>query len=68
MVAILSPSVMMGIERDNPDLLILALVGAAALIYQEQSKGRTCWTVALLGVIGVRYYLLALYLCCLWPI
>ena len=50
MVAILSPSVMMGIERDNPDLLILALVGAAALIYQEQSKGRTCWTVALLGV------------------
>ena len=50
MVAILSPSVMMGIERNNCDLLILTLVGAAALIYQEQPKARTCWTVVLLGV------------------
>jgi len=50
MVAILSPSVMMGIERNNCDLLILTLVGAAALTYQEQRKARTCWTVVLLGV------------------
>jgi hypothetical protein len=32
LVAILSPSVMMGVERGNLDLLILALVGAAALV------------------------------------
>src|SRR5579872_4485032 len=40
--AILSPSVMMGVERGNLDLLILALVGSAALIYDERKIGRTC--------------------------
>jgi hypothetical protein len=49
MVAILSPSVMMGVERGNLDLLILALVGAAALIYEEQRIGRI-WTATLIGL------------------
>ena len=40
LAAIISPSVMMGVERGNLDLLILALVGPAALIYQE-TKNRT---------------------------
>ena len=31
--AMISPSVMMGVERGNLDLLILALVGSAALIF-----------------------------------
>ena len=34
--AVISPSVMMGVERGNLDLLILALVGSAALIYEER--------------------------------
>jgi len=50
MVAILSPSVMMGVERGNLDLLILALVGTAALIYEEQKIGRISWTVTLIGL------------------
>jgi hypothetical protein len=35
LTAIISPSVMMGVERGNLDLLILALVGLAALTYHE---------------------------------
>jgi hypothetical protein len=43
LIAILSPSVLMGVERGNPDLLIFAITGAAALIYDEQRIGRnTC--------------------------
>jgi hypothetical protein len=38
--AIVSPSVMMGVERGNLDLLILALVGGAALLYREKGLGR----------------------------
>jgi hypothetical protein len=38
LIAILSPSVMMGVERANPDLLIFALVGAAALLYHDRRK------------------------------
>ena len=48
--AIISPSVMMGVERANLDLLILALVGSAALIYREQRAGRACGAIAFLGV------------------
>jgi len=48
LAAILSPSVMMGVERGNLDLLILALVGGAALIYEEQRKGRISGTIALM--------------------
>jgi hypothetical protein len=43
--AIVSPSVMMGVERANLDLLILALVGSAALIYEERRTGRFCGAV-----------------------
>ena len=50
MVAILSPSVMMGVERGNVDLLILALVGGAALIYEEQRIGRVFWSALIVGL------------------
>ena len=44
--AVLSPSVMMGVERGNTDLLILALVGGAALILKQQTHGRAIWRYA----------------------
>ncbi len=50
LAAILSPSVMMGVERGNLDLLILALVGAAALTYQEQRVRRTLWSAAIISL------------------
>src|SRR6266536_1355058 len=50
LAAMISPSVMMGIERGNLDLLILALVGSAALIYEEKSIGRACAAIAFLGL------------------
>ena len=50
MVAILSLSVMMGVERGNLDLLILATVGAAALVYDEQRVGRISWAVAIVDL------------------
>jgi hypothetical protein len=50
LVAILSPSVMMGVERGNLDVLIFALVGGAALIYEEQRTGRITGAIALLGL------------------
>jgi hypothetical protein len=51
--AIISPSVMMGVERGNLDLLILGLVGSAALIYDEKKIGRVCGAIAVLffGVV-----------------
>jgi hypothetical protein len=49
LVAILSPSVMMGVERANPDLLIFALVGAAALAYRERSATRSVITIVLIS-------------------
>ena len=51
--AILSPSVMMGVERGNLDLLILALVGLAALIYEERKAWRAngAFVVLSLGVV-----------------
>jgi hypothetical protein len=50
LIAILSPSVMMGVERANPDLLIFALVGSAALLYDQQSRVRTLGAVVLISV------------------
>jgi glycosyl transferase family 87 len=38
---------MMGVERGNLDLLILALVGAAALIYEEQRIRRSAWATVI---------------------
>jgi hypothetical protein len=53
LVSLISPSVMMGVERGNLDLLILALVGSAALMYEEKKVGRACGALALLclGVV-----------------
>jgi hypothetical protein len=50
LIAILSPSVLMGVERANADLLIFAVVGAAALTYNEQKLDRTSGTIALLSL------------------
>ena len=47
-MAILSPSMMMGIERGNIDLSILALVGAAALIFADQKPKRVVSAIALI--------------------
>ena len=57
LAAILSPSVLMGIERGNIDLLILSLVGLAALSFGEPNSRRTAWTVVLLqaGVVLKLY-------------
>jgi hypothetical protein len=43
----------MGVERANLDLLILALVGSAAVIYEERRVGRACGAIAFLclGVV-----------------
>jgi hypothetical protein len=48
--AMISPSVMMGVERGNLDLLILALTGSAALIYEERRAVRACGTFAILCI------------------
>ena len=58
--ALISPSVMMGVERANLDLLVLGLVGSAALIYREQSAGRACGAVLLLGV-GIALKLIPMF-------
>jgi hypothetical protein len=58
--ALISPSVMMGVERGNLDLLILALVGTAALIYEEGRAGRACGAIAFLG-LGVALKLFPMF-------
>jgi hypothetical protein len=58
--AIISPSVMMGVERGNLDLLILALVGSAALIYDERRCGRACGAIAFLG-LGIALKLFPMF-------
>lgn len=60
LVAILSPSVLMGVERGNLDLLILALVGSAALIYDETRVRRVCVAIAVL-YIGVILKLIPVF-------
>ncbi|HXW64799.1 MAG TPA: hypothetical protein VEK74_06940 [Burkholderiaceae bacterium] len=47
--AILSPSVMMGFERANPDLLIFAMAGGAALVYRQRKIGAVLATITLLS-------------------
>ena len=56
----ISPSVMMGVERGNLDLLILTLVGSAALIYDESKRGRECGAIALLG-LGIALKLFPMF-------
>jgi hypothetical protein len=51
---------MMGVERGNLDLLILALVGSAALIYQEREAVRACAAVTLL-LLGVVLKLIPIF-------
>ena len=58
--AMISPSVMMGVERGNLDLLILALVGSAALIYEERRFGRACGAIAFLG-LGIALKLFPMF-------
>jgi hypothetical protein len=60
LAAIISPSVMMGVERGNLDLLILAFVGSAALIYQERRAGRACGAAAFL-CLGVALKLFPMF-------
>jgi hypothetical protein len=55
LAAIISPSVMMGVERGNLDLLILVLVGSAALIYDEKEIGRAYGAIAVLFLTGQRH-------------
>ena len=52
-MAILSPSVMMAVERGNIDLLILSLVGGAALIFSEQKLSRVLWATAVIALAVV---------------
>jgi hypothetical protein len=56
-LAILSPSVMMGVERGNIDFLILMLVGGAALVFKAQKLDRIFWagTLISLGVFLKLY-------------
>ncbi len=58
--AILSPSVMMGVERGNLDLLVFALVGSAALIYDERRIGRAC-AAAIFLVFGILLKLIPIF-------
>lgn len=53
LVALLSPSVLMGIERANSDLLILALVGSAALAYNDEKGYRPYGALALAYVATI---------------
>ena len=55
--AILSPSVMMGVERGNIDLVILALVGSAALVFKD-TNFRRAFGASLVVLVAV---LLKLY-------
>ncbi len=52
-LAILSPSMMMGIERGNIDLLILALVGGAAFLVAEYKPFRTACAAVLVSIAVV---------------
>ena len=45
--ALVSPSVMMGVERGNLDLLVLTLIGASALIYDERRLASSLSVVGL---------------------
>jgi hypothetical protein len=60
LAAMVSPSVMMGVERGNLDLLILALVGSAALIYREGRAGRASAAIAVVG-FGVALKLFPMF-------
>jgi Glycosyltransferase family 87 len=52
-LAIVSPSMMMAYERGNVDLLILALVGGAALVFAEDKPARMVGALVLTGLAVV---------------
>jgi hypothetical protein len=60
LAALVSPSVMMGVERGNLDLLILTFVGASALIYDERKLAPSLAAVGLLG-LGIALKLLPMF-------
>ena len=60
LAALVSPSVMMGVERGNLDLLILTLVGASALIYDERKVARSLAAVGLLS-LGIALKLFPMF-------
>jgi hypothetical protein len=60
LLAVISPSVLMGVERGNLDLLILVLVGLAALIYEERKIGRASSAIALLS-LGIALKLIPMF-------
>jgi hypothetical protein len=60
LVAVASPSVMMGIERGNLDLLILAIVGTAALLYGDGRPRQASGAFALLA-LGVLLKLIPMF-------
>ena len=59
-VALVSPPVMMGVERGNLDLLILAIVGSVALIYEERTAARVLGSLAILS-LGVTLKLFPMF-------
>lgn len=58
--ALVSPSVLMGVERGNMDLLVLALVGTSALVYEEQRIARLAVSCGLLS-IGIALKLIPIF-------
>jgi hypothetical protein len=58
--ALISPSVMMGVERGNLDLFVLALVATAAVIYDEKRVSRALGASAFLG-LGVALKLFPMF-------
>ncbi len=53
LLAVLSPSVLMGVERANADLVIFSLVGLAALTYDERRPWPLLSSLALLGLATI---------------
>jgi hypothetical protein len=60
LAALVSPSVMMGVERGNLDLLVLTLVGASALIYDERRLASSSAVVGLLS-LGIALKLFPIF-------
>jgi hypothetical protein len=60
LAALVSPSVMMGVERGNLDLLVLTLVAASALIYDERRLASSLAVVGLLS-LGIALKLFPIF-------
>ena len=62
LLLVLSPSILLGFERGNIDIVEWTLVGVAALLFSEQRKGRLIASVALLAIAIVVKFL-AVFCC-----